>query len=65
MITLTEIETYSVRRFHFTVARLALLIIILVILGLLSHRTISINRPVWKSAPYGDLGDTGTARAGH
>jgi hypothetical protein len=65
MITLTEIETYPVRRLRVTVAGLSILILVLILIGLSSHRTIAVNRPVWKSAPYGDLRDTGSVRAGH
>ena len=64
-MTLLEGETYSERRFRFTVASLSILILILVAIGLLSHRAIPDNRPSWKSAPYGDLRDTGRVKAGH
>ncbi|MCX6133316.1 MAG: hypothetical protein NTU47_05825 [Ignavibacteriales bacterium] len=60
-----EIETYPLRRFKTRVAWLAVLIIVLIILGLLSHKTISDNLPVWKSSPYGNPANTGTVKAGH
>lgn len=62
---LSQSEYYPVRRFRLTVTSLCLAILVLLILGLLSHRTLSTNRPVWKSAPYGEVRDTGTAKAGH
>jgi hypothetical protein len=62
---LPEIETYPVQRFRNRVTWLAVLILVFVILGLLSHRTISDNRPAWKSSPYGEPRDTGTMKAGH
>lgn len=64
-MTYSEDDNYPVRRFRFTVASLSILIILVVILGLLSHRTISIDRPVWKSAPYGNLHGTGSVHASH
>ena len=64
-MTLSESETFSLRRFRFTVASLTILIIILILAGLLSHRTLPDNNPAWKSAPYGDLRDTGRVKAGH
>jgi len=60
-MTLSEIEVYSSRRLRFTVAWLAVVILILILVALLSHPTISDNRPVWKSSPYGEPKDTGTA----
>jgi hypothetical protein len=62
---LSQSEFYPVRRFRFTVTVLCIVIVVLVILGLLSHRTLSYNRPVWKSCPYGEPRDTGTVKAGH
>ena len=64
-MTLSESEFYPARRFHFTVALLSILLIILVLIGLLSHRTIPVNHPVWKSSPYSDLRDTANIRALH
>ena len=63
-MTYSESEYYSVRRFRFTVAYLSILIILVVILGLLSHRTISVDRPVWKSSTYGEPRDTRSVKAG-
>ena len=65
MTNLSENETYPARRFHRVVARLVLLIIILVVLGLLSHPTAPVNRAVWKSCPYGNPRDAGIMKAGH
>jgi hypothetical protein len=62
---LSQSEFYPVRRFRFTVTFLCLAIVVLVIIGLLSHRTLSYNRPVWKLSPYGELRDTGSVKAGH
>jgi hypothetical protein len=64
-MTILKSETYSDRRFRLTVTSLSILIIILILIGLLSHRTVPDSKAAWKSSPYGDLGDTGTARAGH
>ena len=64
-MTYSESEYYHVRRFRFTAAYLFILIILVVILGPLSHRTISIDHPVWKSSPHGDLRDTASVKAGH
>jgi uncharacterized membrane protein affecting hemolysin expression len=64
-MTLSESEFYPARRYHFTVACLFVLLLMLILAGLLSHRTLSYNRPVWKSSPYGELRDTGTVKAGH
>jgi hypothetical protein len=64
-MTFLENETYSDRRTLYTVASLSILILILVIIGLLSHRPMNDNgNPVWKSAPYGDPQDTGRLKAG-
>ncbi|MCX6145142.1 MAG: hypothetical protein NTZ35_18215 [Ignavibacteriales bacterium] len=57
-------EYYPVRRFRITVASIFIVIILAVIVGLLTHRTISVNHPVWKSSPYGDPRDTASVRAG-
>jgi len=62
-MTLAENNTIDPRRFRFTVASLSVLIIILVLIGLLSHRTISYKNAAWKSSPYGDVRDTGTVKA--
>jgi hypothetical protein len=62
-MALSEIESYSDRRFRLTVAGLAILIFILVIIGILSHRSIQDNRPVWKSSPFSEMPDTGTVKA--
>jgi hypothetical protein len=64
-MTIAESETHFVRRFHFTVASLSILIIILILIGLLSHRAIHDGKPAWKSSPYGELRDTGIVKAGH
>jgi hypothetical protein len=64
-MTLSEGETFSVRRFHFTVASLFVLIIMLILIGLLSHRTIPYSKPVWKSSPYGEVQDSGNVKAKH
>ena len=62
-MTHSEGESYSDRRFRLTVAGLAILIFILIIIGLLSHRTLQDNRPAWKSSPYSEMQDTGTVKA--
>ena len=64
-MTILQSETLSVRRFRFTVASLSVLIIILILIGLLSHRTIPDNKPAWKSSPYGEPRDTGSVKARH
>ncbi len=60
---LEETETYSDRRLRFTVTWLAILILILVLIGLLSHPAIHNDKPVWKSSPYGELHDTAGVKA--
>ena len=65
MTNLTENETYPARRFHIVVARLVILIIILVVLGWLNHRTPPVDGAVWKSSPYGNPRDAGIMKAGH
>jgi hypothetical protein len=64
-MTSPQSEYYPVRRFRLVVASLCFIIIILTAIGLLSRRTLSDNRPAWKSAPYGDTRDKGSVRAGH
>lgn len=64
-MTYSENEYYPVRRFRLTLVSLFVLIIMLALIGLLSHRTTSIDHPVWKSSPYGDPRDTGAVKAGH
>ncbi len=65
MMNHLENEMYPARRFRIAVARLIILIIILVVLGLLSHPTAPVNRAVWKSSPYGDPRGTEIMKAGH
>jgi hypothetical protein len=64
-MTSSEVEYYPVRRFRVGLARLAILLLLLIILGLLSHRTTTVNRAVWKTSPYGDSRDAAIVRAGH
>jgi hypothetical protein len=63
-MTLAEDESYPDRRFRFTVAWLSVLLLILVLLGLLSHPKNPVSHAVWKSAPYGEPRDTVSIRAG-
>jgi hypothetical protein len=63
-MTYSEREYYPVRRFRSTVASIFIVIILAVIIGLLIHRNISVNHPVWKSSPYGEPRDTASTRAG-
>jgi hypothetical protein len=60
----SENEYYPVRRFRITVASIVVVITLAIILGLLTHRTISANHAVWRSSPYGDARDTSSVRAG-
>ena len=62
-MTISDIEIYSSRRLRFTVAWLAAVILILILVALLSHPRISDNRPVWKLSPYGEPQESGTAKA--
>ena len=64
-MTESESEFYSVRRFRLTVVILSALLGLLILIGVLGHRRIPDDQPVWKSSPYGEPRDTTKVRAGH
>jgi hypothetical protein len=64
-MTFLESETYPDPRTRYAVASLSILLLILVVVGLLSRRTMNDSKPAWKSASYGEPRDAGSVEAGN
>lgn len=58
-MTPSKSEVYPSRRFRSTIAWISIVILILILVGLLTHPATVDNHAVWKSSPYGEPRDTG------